>query len=203
MGRNTRTHTLDETALREHIEDILRRIEEEEDPQELNAYRRLFNKHVPLFRRGYFAGFIIKHGILKEDAREGRPRPKRERQETSSKGGSRKERKKKSSSSERSPSADPTPTEQDQDDGSERTENGLTSVFVGIGKNRRVYPKDLVQLFSEIETIENTDIGQIKILDNYSFVEVNPDKAQAAIEHLNGSEYRGRKVTVNFARRKD
>ena len=46
------------------------------------------------------------------------------------------------------------------------------------------------------------DIGQVKVLDNYSFVEINPDKAQMAIDSLNGTELRGRKITVNFARKK-
>ncbi len=203
MSNNTRTPAIDEAALQQHIEDILRRIEEEEDPQELNAYRRLFKKHVPLFRRGYFAGFIIKHGLLQDENRDGRPRPKRARKEAVRKDESRNEDKKRSNPRETAPSPHTEADAAYQDDASETSDSGLTSVFVGVGKNRRVYPKDLIQLFSEIENIETADIGQIKILDNYSFVEVNPEKAQAAIEHLNGSEYRGRKVTVNFARRKD
>ncbi len=203
MGDNTRTHSIDEAALREHIEDILRRIEEEEDPQELNAYRRLFKKHVPLFRRGYFAGFIIKHGLLQNENSDGRPRAKRARREDSRKAESRKDDNKRARAQDNAPSPVAAADERFREEGSENSESGLTSVFIGIGKNRRVYPKDLIQLFSEIENIETADIGQIKILDNYSFVEVNPEKAQAAIEHLNGSEYRGRKVTVNFARRKD
>lgn len=203
MGNTTRTNSIDEAALKEHIEDILRRIEEEEDPQELNAYRRLFKKHVPLFRRGYFAGFIIKHGILQNEGGDGRPRPKRSRKDASRKEDSRKEDRKRATSQEDAPSSKATAGDSYREDSPESTDSGLTSVFVGIGKNRRVYPKDLIQLFSEIDGLETSDIGQIKILDNYSFVEVNPEKAQTAIEHLNGSEYRGRKVTVNFARRKD
>ncbi|TVR93834.1 MAG: hypothetical protein EA428_01340 [Spirochaetaceae bacterium] len=203
MSNNTRTPAIDEAALQQHIEDILRRIEEEEDPQELNAYRRLFKKHVPLFRRGYFAGFIIKHGLLQDENRDGRPRPKRSRREATRKDEPRNEDKKRPNARESAPSPQQETDTAYQDDAPETSDSGLTSVFVGVGKNRRVYPKDLIQLFSEIENIETADIGQIKILDNYSFVEVNPEKAQSAIEHLNGSEYRGRKVTVNFARRKD
>ena len=79
----------------------------------------------------------------------------------------------------------------------------MTSVFIGIGKNRRVFPRDLVALFTEVEGITGDDIGQIKILDNYSFMEINPDRAQTAIDAVNGREFRGRKLNVNYARRKD
>lgn len=198
MSDSTQKPAIDEAALRDHIEDILRRIEEEEDPQELNEYRRLFKKYVPLFRRGYFAGYIMKYGAIQDAGNSGRSRPRRARKDEL-----RKEEKRRARSQQ---AVQESSAELDQpyaDNGNDETESGLTSVFVGVGKNRRVYPKDLIQLFSELDNIETSDIGQIKILDNYSFVEVNPEKAQAAIEQLNGSEYRGRKVTVNFARRKD
>ena len=78
-----------------------------------------------------------------------------------------------------------------------------TSIFVGVGKNRHVYPKDLIELFTEVKGIGKDEIGQIKILDNYSFVEIDGTKAQDAIGALNGKDYRGRKLNVNYARKKD
>lgn len=76
------------------------------------------------------------------------------------------------------------------------------SVFVSVGRNRRVHTRDLITFFTSADGITRDDIGQIKVLDNYSFVEVSKEKAQAAIDALNGQELRGRKLTVNFARRK-
>lgn len=76
------------------------------------------------------------------------------------------------------------------------------SIFVSIGRNKRVHTRDLITFFTSADGITRDDVGQIKVLDNYSFVEVTKDKAQAAIEALNGQELRGRKLTVNFARRK-
>jgi hypothetical protein len=84
-----------------------------------------------------------------------------------------------------------------------RTRSGLTSLFVGIGKNRRVFPRDLIQLFSGLDGVAPDDIGEIKILDNYSFVEIEPSKAAAVISLLNGKDFRGRKLNVNYARKKD
>ena len=79
----------------------------------------------------------------------------------------------------------------------------LTSIFVSVGKNRKVFPRDLLQLFTTVDSVDTSHVGQIKILDNYSFVEVSEDRAKSIIDMLNGKEYRGRKLTVNYARKKD
>lgn len=79
----------------------------------------------------------------------------------------------------------------------------LVSLFVGIGKSRRVYPKDLVGLILDTTAARKEDIGSIKILDNYSFVEVAPEKADSIISTLNGMTYRGRTLNVNFAKKRD
>jgi hypothetical protein len=60
------------------------------------------------------------------------------------------------------------------------------TLFVSVGKNRRVYPKDFVALFAELDGVEGDDIGQIKILDNYSFVEVDEKVADAIIGAYDG-----------------
>ena len=44
-------------------------------------------------------------------------------------------------------------------------------------------------------------IGNIKILDNYAFVNVDEKEADNVISILDNSEYRGRKLTVNFAKK--
>jgi hypothetical protein len=76
------------------------------------------------------------------------------------------------------------------------------SIFVSIGRSKRVRSRDLVTFFTSANGVTQDDIGQVKVLDNYSFVEVTKGKAQAVIDELNGQELRGRKLTVNFARKK-
>lgn len=78
---------------------------------------------------------------------------------------------------------------------------GEKSIFINIGKNRRVYPSDLIQLISKAASINKTNIGNIKILDNYSFVNVDENYADKIVELLDNMEYRGRKLTVNFAKK--
>jgi hypothetical protein len=80
--------------------------------------------------------------------------------------------------------------------------DGTSTLFVSIGKTRKVYPRDLSQLFSEALKLPTASIGGIKVLDNYSFIEIPDSEAERAIELLNNSDYRGRKITVNHARKK-
>jgi superfamily II DNA/RNA helicase len=76
------------------------------------------------------------------------------------------------------------------------------TMFVSIGKNRRVYPKDLAKLFSDALGIDAQNIVNIKVLDSYSFVDIPEGFADRAIELLNDSEFHGRAITVSHAKKK-
>ena len=77
-----------------------------------------------------------------------------------------------------------------------------TRLFVSIGKNKRIYPKDFINLFMSKLEIDKSEIGKIKILDNYSFVEISTPFASKAIAELSGMEFKGKKLTVNTARKR-
>lgn len=74
-----------------------------------------------------------------------------------------------------------------------------TSLFVSVGKKRRVFPKDLITLIMQNVEIPREHIGEIKILDNYSFVQIMSTSAPAVIEKLNRLVYRGRELAVSYA----
>jgi len=77
------------------------------------------------------------------------------------------------------------------------------TLFINVGKSRKVFPKDLSKLFSSTLGIAPKDIGAIKVLDNYSFLEIPTPLAQKAIDLLDGKEFRGKKLTVNFSKKKE
>jgi ATP-dependent RNA helicase DeaD len=60
----------------------------------------------------------------------------------------------------------------------------------------------LVKLFTEALQLNEAEIGEIKILGNYSFIDVPAQYAQKAINTLNNSDFKGRKITVNFSRKR-
>ena len=158
--------------LKKIVDDTIRTIHEDADPEEMNAYRRFIKRHVSVFSRGYFTAFLLRELARRDGILDGvRQRSTGEpRQERTSEGN--------------------VPPDKRQ------------TLFVSVGKNRRVYPKDFLALFTELDGVEGDRIGQIKILDNYSFVEVDEEIADAIIGAYDGYEFRGRKLTVNFARNK-
>ena len=74
------------------------------------------------------------------------------------------------------------------------------TIFISIGKNRKVYPKDLIKLFAKTLDIPTELFGQVKIFPNYSFIDVPTKQCKKAIKILDGSEFRKAKITVNFSK---
>ncbi|MBN1685863.1 MAG: DbpA RNA binding domain-containing protein [Spirochaetales bacterium] len=136
----------------EYIKKVLSEIKQEENPGELNEFRRVFRRHTPFHLRAYVAAYLIREaaGVSAAPARGG----------------------------------------------------GFKTLFVSVGKNRKVFPNDLTKLFTAQLGITDADLRDIKVLDNYSFIDIAEPYAKKAIDELNSTEFRGRKITVNYAREK-
>jgi hypothetical protein len=77
-------------------------------------------------------------------------------------------------------------------------------LFFSVGRSRHIFPGKILGLINEEAAIPREDIGAIRILDNYSFVQVRNTVAETVIETLNGIMFRGKPLTVNYAKsRKD
>jgi hypothetical protein len=152
---------------------MVRTVREDEDPVELKEYRALFKKHVPFNLRGYLTAHMIKALVAGESSTAGRPAQERR--------------------------GEP-PSRRRRD--AEPTAGGLRRLFVSVGRNRRVRPEDLTSLISSSVTVDRSQFGAIKILDSYSFIEVPEGVAEEAIAALSGTSFKGRRITVDFARSK-
>ena len=73
-------------------------------------------------------------------------------------------------------------------------------LFISIGKNRRLFPREIISLIISKTSAEREDIGSIRILDNFSFVQVRDTKADEIIKTLHGLRFRGRTLIVNYAK---
>ncbi|MCL1836204.1 MAG: DbpA RNA binding domain-containing protein [Treponema sp.] len=73
-------------------------------------------------------------------------------------------------------------------------------LFFSAGRSRRVFPREILGLINTKTAIPREDIGAIRILENYSFVQVRDTVAEQIIEALNGIMFRGRPLTVNYAK---
>jgi len=133
------------------IQQILKKIKEEEDPQILNQYRKLIRKSVPLTLRSYFAAYLFKQSLA----------------------------------------------------GGKKKSSKRVKLFLSMGKNRKVFSRDLIQLFIDRLKAQRSQIHDIKILDNYSFIEIDASLGEQAIKDLSGIEFKGRKLAVNYARKRE
>ena len=80
------------------------------------------------------------------------------------------------------------------------TEKESTWLFFSVGRSRRVFPREILGIINAKTTTPKEDIGAIRILDNYSFVQVRDSAAETIIKALNGMKFRGRLLTVNYAK---
>ena len=67
---------------------------------------------------------------------------------------------------------------------------------ISVGKEESIRPADLVGAIAGEAGVPSRVIGAIKILDDYSLVEVPEELAERIIEALRRTKIRGHKVTV-------
>lgn len=168
----------DETAAR--IDDILDAVKTEADPDVLNAYRAIIRKRVPFFMRSYIAAYLVLQLEQKGDKKHAQGRSRK-----SGRNSVRKDREE----------AKKTDTQRIH-----IPEDESVKLFVSIGRNRRVFPRELLGMIMSESSVAREDVGIIRILDNYSFVQVRKEQADTIIEAINGKQFRGRTLVVNYAR---
>lgn len=166
-------------SLQEKIREILVKIKTEADPELLNAYRSILRKEVPFFTRSYVAAYLL----MQFDSNY--------RGKKTYENWGRRSRFSHNDGSER-PKRDP--------DSYPLAEADSVRLFISVGRSRRVFPREILGLINSETATPKEDIGAIRILDNYSFIQVRNTVADTIIEALNGKSFRGRILTVNYAR---
>ena len=152
------------------------KVKTEADLQLLEEYQRVFKKEVPLFHRSKAAAYLL---MLCAEGKNLR-----------FKSHSRADRGKREEGAE--PQRYPLSDEESK------------RLFFNVGRSRRVFPREILGIINTKTAIPKEDIGAIRILDNYSFVQVRDTVAEKIIEALNGYMFRGRPLVVNYAKsRKD
>jgi hypothetical protein len=180
---------LDKEKVRQKIAAIGEKIRGEADPHLLNEYRLLFKKGFSFFRRSWAAAYLLMLYDLGQGAKPGRARgPAR-----SSSWGEKGKAPVRDEGENGGRAADSAPRPFLAEEESRR-------LFISIGRNRHVFPREILGLIITRAQVAREDIGMIRILDSYSFVQVRDTVADKIIEALNGTVFRGRPMTANYAR---
>jgi hypothetical protein len=172
---------LDVKKAKRNIEMVQEKMQNNTDILLLKEYHRLYKKEISLFKRSWAAAWLFMYYDKKENPplRSGGVRGITEKRSNSKK------------------------TQTEKLSESVLPEEKAKKLFISIGKNRRLFPREVISLIMSKTTAEREDIGVIRILDNYSFVQVRDSKADEIIGALNGINFRGKSLAVNYARPKN
>ncbi|MDR2078374.1 MAG: DbpA RNA binding domain-containing protein [Treponema sp.] len=177
---------INEEKVKNRLDEILARIQTEVDPDLLNQYRSLIRKKVSFFQRSYLAAYLL----MLQDQTGGRRSQRSGSRETSRNKNGR------DNSSARGNGQ----TEGTEQNRQPLPEDESVRLFISIGRNRRIFPREILGIIGAKTAVSKDDIGIINILNNYSFVQVRSSVAEEIIAALNGINFRGRTLAVNYAR---
>ena len=211
-----REFEINEAQLEDFLKNATDKVRTSENVDLLSDLNKLFKKNVPLTVRKYVIAYLLKEALKhyhpfgnRRERFERNERFDRNERERNNRTNTRQERNNfRQERTERvEAAAETTETAASEEERPrhprvEIPEDQATSIFISIGKNRRVYPRDLVGILIAIAGIDRERIGDIKVLANYSFVQLYTEDAQTAIDKLNGYDYRGRKLAVSYSRQK-
>ncbi|HYF62856.1 MAG TPA: DEAD/DEAH box helicase [Herpetosiphonaceae bacterium] len=79
-------------------------------------------------------------------------------------------------------------------------EEGMTRLFVDVGREQGVRPADIVGAIANESGLPGRAIGAIDIFDNFSFVDVPDDAATRVLNALSRTQIRGVKINPTLAR---
>jgi ATP-dependent RNA helicase DeaD len=95
----------------------------------------------------------------------------------------------------------PVPTDGEPTSERERfTEDGMTNVFVNLGRRENVKVVDLLRLFEERAGLGKAQLGRIRIRDRHTFVGVPKDRADDAIAKIQGAPFGDKTIVAEVAR---
>jgi ATP-dependent RNA helicase DeaD len=88
--------------------------------------------------------------------------------------------------------------------GKRRDDENMSRFFINIGRKDRLNPARLIGLINEQKIAKNIEIGQIEILDTFSFFELDKNYTDETVSVFkqNDVEFEGRNVNVEITEKK-
>ena len=81
-----------------------------------------------------------------------------------------------------------------------RNGNGLAKLFVNRGRRSGITDEDIRWALTEGAVIPDGSIGEVRVLERFSFVDLDSDDAERALERLDGTKLKGRQIRVEYAK---
>lgn len=74
-------------------------------------------------------------------------------------------------------------------------------LFLTVGRVDKINPRQLVQFFTETAKVKSSEIGNIDILQKFTFVDVSERVVDTIIKHCQGKRLGGRKLKIEVAKK--
>ncbi len=174
----------------------------EAELQSLNEIKKIFKKNVGMFRRDYVASWLIKNAVFHKRSFDNSRYEKSTRYDRHTNVEHTTNQEKSRYDRTNFPKTEHSKEERPRAPRAQIDSSVSSTIFVGIGRNRRVFPRDLVGLLASVAGLERERIGDIRVLANYSFVQLYSEDCEKVINALNGYDYRGRKLSVSYSKQK-
>jgi ATP-dependent RNA helicase DeaD len=85
-------------------------------------------------------------------------------------------------------------------DGAAVPADGHAKLFVNRGRRSGIEEDDLRWALTEGAVVPDEEIAAIRVLERFSFVELDPDHADQAVSRLDGTKLKGKQIRVELAR---
>jgi len=154
-------------------------------PEELEELKKTFRKNVSFTQRANVTAFLLREYLKgNSTGTAGSKKPAKQSERAA-----KPKKEKPQSSAAKTPKNTP----------AAEIPEGARTLYINIGKMRRLYAKELSQVFQDTLSISKDDIYSVRVHDKYSFVTLKQEDAEKAIELLNGKEIRGRVASVSYS----
>ena len=191
---------MDKIKAKKNLKEILNKIQTDTDIMRLREYHKIYKKEVSLFKRSLAAAWLLMYyddrEIPSSTISDGKKTAIAHNTNKTPDAAKTKEADKSGKNVKYKTQSEKPPVE------NYLTEEESKRLFFSIGKNRKLFPREVITLIMTKTGCAREDIGMIKILDNYSFIQVRGIRADEIIEKLTGHKFRGRTLTVNYAKPK-
>ncbi|HPB41879.1 MAG TPA: DbpA RNA binding domain-containing protein [Sphaerochaeta sp.] len=177
MSNETNSTQEDKELIESTIQLLVTKVHADSEPEELEALAKTIKKQVPLFTRRYFTAYLLRE-ILKANTPQKAPAPK------------------KAPAPQKSVPPQPRRGSQNQP-----LPEGARTLYLNIGKMKRLYAKELSELLQRELGIKREDIYSLRIHDKYSFISMSEQHCEEAISKLNGMDIKGRTAAVSYSNR--
>ncbi|HKM05713.1 MAG TPA: DbpA RNA binding domain-containing protein [Sphaerochaeta sp.] len=189
MENDNKSKASEEDLLIGTIQVLAGKTKADPNPEELEQLKRLIKKNVPFMLRSYFMAYLLRE-VLNANSPKTRSTTAAQQRTTKAKPAP-----KAAAQAEDKKQEKPQPKKREE----KPLPEGAKTLYLNIGKMKRLYAKELSLLLQKELEITREDIFSLRIHDKYSFISMSEENCEKAIVKLTGMDIKGRTAAVSYS----